>query len=138
MGVGTSKGTESSGLRAWSVSWPELYPVNEKRLIKDMTQYQDTTENNIWGVVRSCAPLTFSPLKHPTATPVAPPLIGISRESGDWSGGEARRPHNGTGFCFRLSVTWEKDLRSREQGPGSSSPWAAASPQASGSRPGPC
>lgn len=86
MGVGTSKGTESSGLRAWSVSWSELYHVNEKRLIKDMTQYQDTTEN-IWGVVRSCAPLTFSPLKHPTAMPVAPSLIGISRESRDWSGG---------------------------------------------------
>lgn len=61
MGVGTSKGTESSGLRAGSVSWPELYQVNEKRLIKDMTQYQDTTENNIWGVVRSRAPLIFSP-----------------------------------------------------------------------------
>lgn len=68
MGLGTSKETESSDLRAGSVSWPELYHVNEKRLIKDLTQSQDTTEN-IWGVVRSCAPLTFSPLKHHTATP---------------------------------------------------------------------
>lgn len=75
-----------------------------------------TKQNEIWGVVRGHVPHTFGLLQHAIASPAAPPLIGVSKEGRNWNGGGevliegARRPHDLTGFCFRLSVTREKDF----------------------------
>ena len=117
-GIGTSKETECSVLKAWCElsSWP--VPCGWGKAFQRYGSVPGQNLGQDWGSSqRPCPPHLW------------PPAAPHSRVPGDLT----TRP----GSVSDSVPLGRRTLRRREQGPGSSSPWAAASPQVSGSRPGP-